>query len=98
MCLECIAIALSSLPNGAHTIAKLAEDRDLGQSVGRVRATLPIKTTTTVVLNDTLPIQDRDSLAHLKLIAAQIGRTASLRTTSTQIDDIPSEPQSQSIF
>ena len=50
MCLERIAIALSSLPNGAHTIAKLAEERDLGQSVGGVGATLSITITTTVVL------------------------------------------------
>lgn len=50
------------------------------------------------LLNDTLPIQNRDSLIHIQQVATQIGRTASLRTTSTQIDDIPSEPQAQSIF
>ena len=50
MCVECITITVSPVPNGAYATAQLAEDRHLGQSVGGVGATLPIAVTTTVVL------------------------------------------------
>lgn len=50
------------------------------------------------VLGDMLPAQSHDTLSHLQMIAAQIARTASLRTTSTQIDDIPRDQQVDGIF
>ena len=48
--MERVAVTLSSVPDGTRPIAKLAEERDLGESVGRDGAILRILITTTVVL------------------------------------------------
>ncbi len=50
MCVERLAATLSSIPDGTRPIAKLAEQRDLGESMGRDGAILPIFITTAVVL------------------------------------------------
>jgi hypothetical protein len=48
--MERVAVTLSSVSDGTRPIAKLAEERDLGENMGRDGAIQPIQLTTTVVL------------------------------------------------